>query len=136
MGPDPDQTGISPHSLVPLRIPTGWRVVSNDFCELEPVVQDGVLEHAEKFASGMLYMKSGCWDSDPQHFVLDLSWIPENDPEGRYRVTVALNDFDHELKVFESRSRQEVQHKLEEYMSLIAREVSLEDALQALAAAS
>src|SRR5262245_44627611 len=132
MGLDSDSEHLSPHQLTSLRIPTGWRIVTNSFYEIDPVVEDGVLEHADEFSSGMLYMERCVPGQEEKRFLLDLSWIPYRNPEGKYRVTVALDDFEHELKVFESRSRAEVQQKIEEYLSLIASEINLEDALRAL----
>ena len=71
--------------LVALRIPAGWCVVTNAFAEIDDPHALTEEERRAHLAQDLLQMRAG-------ELILDLGWMPEGDPEGRYRLELARGD--------------------------------------------
>lgn len=101
------------HKLQPLRIPIGWSVEYNDFHAINQ--DDPVAWHWRK--DTLLQLKHARRDR-----LLDLSWHPPDDAEGRYRVRLFAGDFTGaELETFESRDRLELVAAIERMLDDVNR---------------
>ena len=114
---------------MPLAVPTGWRMWSNIFYDVEC---DSY--HIEKhcFFEDMLHLQSTGPLVDGCRCIVDLGWIPSNSPEGRYRISVVVNDFNDVLYRFEHRDRLVVQQKLEQALELLNTYKNRQDILEGL----
>ncbi|MNI35050.1 hypothetical protein D3C73_890610 [compost metagenome] len=78
--------------LVPLRIPSGWKVVLNDFTESSPEkFIDDDYEHRWEFKEDILRL-----ENDYKQQLIDLGWYPEFQADGMKslgsRQSTATND--------------------------------------------
>ncbi len=106
----------------PLRVETGWKVTWNTFNEVDPSEET---IHALSGSSLLsLHHEHG-------NRLIDLSWRPEGDPQGRF-ILLVLNtceifnpktntqnidvDWENPYLTFESKSRMEIVDKLEQLM--------------------
>lgn len=100
-------------SLQPLRIPTGWTVDWNQFYDVEPGAELLIkgLPNADVwqfFLQDLLQLKHFNYN-----LILDLSWIPEADPNGNYQLVLITNqDWENPLATFHSRSKDEIVKKI------------------------
>ncbi|HBE18110.1 MAG TPA: hypothetical protein DEG17_08440 [Cyanobacteria bacterium UBA11149] len=99
--------------LQSLRIPTGWTVDWNQFYDVEPDA-DFLIEGLpngdvwELFLQDLLQLKYSS-----SNLILDLSWIPEADPNGTYQLELILNeDWVNPLITFQSRNKNEIVNKI------------------------
>lgn len=77
--------------LMPLRLPSGWAVVFNNFVEFAgdepPTEQDNESYRAQDLLSLESIMMDGeHWRTDSSGLVIDVGWYPDSDPSGAYRV--------------------------------------------------
>lgn len=100
-------------SLQPLIIPTGWTVDWNQFYDVEPGA-DLLIEGLpngdvwELFLQNLLQLKYS-----NSNLILDLSWIPEADPNGNYQLELITNqDWENPITTFQSRSKNEIVEKI------------------------
>lgn len=109
-------------NLVPLRIPTGWKVNLNDFTESFPDrFTDDNYEHRWEFKEDIMKL-----ESNYKKRVIDLGWYPEFDADGQY--TLMLVDVSEEngegsfywnkLIEYRSRSIEEIRMKIEEFLRM------------------
>lgn len=119
------------YPLMPLKIPSGWRVVSNTFYDAEVTEQN---REQHLFSEDMLIIERDIPSDRDDKYILDLSWIPANSPDGQYRITVVARDFEHVLKRFEHKDRGEIQSKIDLYLQLLSSFVDLEEVAAALSA--
>lgn len=119
----------SKFELVPLQIPSGWSIVKNAFYNIEP---SNELMPDHYFSEDMLFIKREVMPPREDQFIISLDWLPENSLEGNYILVVAVKNFEHVLKSFESRDRYEIQHKLNQWLQLLSEAIHIEEARQAL----
>ncbi|WP_146462357.1 hypothetical protein [Rubripirellula tenax] len=118
---------MSETPLQPLRIPPDWRVGWNTLFELDPTAENvrrGFFGGSSLFGASSVHMR----------LAVDVEWRPEDDPDGRYCLTVyyapwkrtengrrrknVALDFSHANVVYdmETRSRQEIVEQIEEVL--------------------
>jgi hypothetical protein len=99
--------------LQPLKIPTGWNIVCNQFFDIEPgedIYINGLPDGDawELFLQDMLLIHS-----NNKQLQLDLGWQPEADPSGKYILTLIRNeDWSHPIATFESLSKNDIVDKI------------------------
>ena len=107
--------------LQALRIPTGWTVIWNQFYEVEP---DADIEIAglpdgdvwELFLQDLLQLQNG-----NRKLLLDLGWVPEANPQGRYKLTLVENeDWIHPVATYESRDKDDIVEQIDLWLIKIA----------------
>lgn len=75
------------HQLVPLRIPSGWEVVFNNFVELESPETLDPRERDAYLSQDLLSIRSTAPPGTPSAgFALDVGWTTDGDPRGAYRL--------------------------------------------------
>jgi hypothetical protein len=103
------QINLDDIQLQALQIPIGWRVQWNQFFDVEPGAEievDGLPEGDvwELFPQDLLQLKY-----DERNLVVDLGWLPEADPDGRYILTLVENkNWDQPMSVYESTKKGEI----------------------------
>lgn len=106
--------------LQPLRVPTGWIVSWNQFYDVEPdadLLIEGLPDGDiwELFLQDLLQLKY-----PSSNLILDLSWIPEADPNGSYHLKLIANeDWEFPIATFQSRSKVEVVSKIDSLLLMI-----------------
>lgn len=117
------------YPLMPLKIPSGWKVVSNVFYDV-----DINSENREKllFTEDMLIIERDMSEDRKDKYIIDLGWISSHSPDGRYRITIVVKDFEHILKQFEHRDRGEIQSRLNSYLEILSSCLELEEVSAAL----
>src|SRR5687768_8372727 len=81
---------MSGRRLVPLRIPAGWTVVANTFAEIDGAQELSAEEQRAHLAQDLLQLRAG-------ELILDLGWVPEGDPAGRYRLELVRDNWNETL---------------------------------------
>jgi hypothetical protein len=107
--------------LQALRIPPGWCIVCNHFCDIDPgadIYIDGLPEGNvwELFIQDLLFLEH-------KHLglALDLSWVPEADPNGIYSLTLIKNeDWNSPVAFYESPSRHDIASKIDSWLHIAA----------------
>jgi len=98
-----------------LRIPSGWKVTYNSFCEIAPPL--GLPEEDDMwlfFTQDLLQIIN---ENKNIEFMIDLGWIPEGDPEGSFHVQVIKNkNWDEPLEEFKSQDQKMITEKIENYL--------------------
>ena len=100
--------------LVPLRVPSGWKIIFNDFTEADSdLFVDENHEQLWEFKEDLLQFKY------EEKRTLDLGWYPEFKPEGRYKLMLIDSaskeqpDWEKPIYVFESRKTKDIIEKIE-----------------------
>jgi hypothetical protein len=99
--------------LQPLQIPSGWNVVVNHFVNIEPgqhIYVNGLPDGDvwELFVQDMLLIRHNHHGVD-----LDLGWMPEADPSGKYELTLIRNqDWENPIASYESTSKSKIIEKV------------------------
>ncbi|WP_409340306.1 hypothetical protein [Paenibacillus sp. MBLB4367] len=100
--------------LVPLRVPSGWRVSFNEFTEANSdSFIDENHEHLWEFKEDLLQFEY----EDKR--TLDLGWYPGFNPQGKYKLVLnnstnkEQSDWENPIYVFESRNNKEIIEKIE-----------------------
>ncbi len=99
--------------LVPLRVPSGWKVVWNIFTEVNPneFLNDDY-EYKWEFNEDILYMVY-----EDELYGLDLGWYPGFNSEGEYCLRVITdNDWEQTIDEFRSRNINEIKDKIEFFL--------------------
>ncbi len=98
--------------LVPLRVPSGWKVELNKFTEVNPdefTSED--YKYLWEFDEDIVYL------TYKDKYSIDLGWYPSFNPKGEYSLLVIKdNDWDYPLEKFHSRRIDEIKEKLELYL--------------------
>ena len=105
------------YSLVPLRIPTGWAVVFNNFWEIKPLIEEGKLVNTSDFTQDHLVIERVVpkgTNSPP--YVLDLGWYPEEDLNGQYRLVLTNRNSNEVLKKFESSDYEKISEAIGQWL--------------------
>lgn len=113
--------------LQPLRIPSGWKVITNSFYNIDPTWDikiincDGVNIYDLYFTEDLFHAQQSNLG-----FAVDLGWYPDGDKNGKYRLLLIKVENGEEIEDkfkwdcpivdFESRSKQEIIEKLESVM--------------------
>jgi hypothetical protein len=104
--------------LQPLRISSGWNIVYNHFCDIDPgesVYIDGLPNGDvwELFLQDLLLI-----ENNHLNFTLDLGWSPEANPSGKYALTLIKNtDWNNPIAFYESQSKSDIVDKINAWMS-------------------
>lgn len=110
--------------LMELRIPQGFAIGYNKFCDVEPKQDedgDGFLENWSYFTEDILQMfkmeiRDGKWIIPEKNMlIIDLGWYPDSSVDGQYRLVIANENWDI-LKEKSSKSRYEIKDTLEEWL--------------------
>jgi hypothetical protein len=107
--------------LQPLRIPAGWHIVCNHFCDIEPganIYVDGLPDGDvwELFLQDLLLMEHA-----HLNLALDLGWVPEADLNGKYKLTLIKNeDWDSPIAFYESLSKDDIASKIDSWLHISA----------------
>ena len=129
---------IRPRPLVSLRIPSGWAVVFNNFVEMDDPFTLTSDERDAYLAQDVLALQTvsigpdGAWSSSDDGLVLDVSWRPAADPEGRYVVAIVRSSWEDVLLRFEHKDQVVAKNAIELSMHLLAEGYSPELAQRAL----
>lgn len=108
--------------LVPLRIPSGWRVVSNSFFDIEPHYDLGIFHNAEYFTQDLLSIERIQYDPKCRPlFIIDLGWYPSEDIDGKYRLTLVSKSFENKLKIIENKNRDSIRKLIEAWLKGLSR---------------
>jgi hypothetical protein len=98
--------------LVPLRVPSGWKVRFNEFAETDSdSFVDEDHEHLWEFKEDILQLEY------EEKRTLDLGWHPEFNPEGKYKLLLIDStnkeqpDWENPIYFFESRKTKEIIEK-------------------------
>ena len=109
--------------LQPLRIPSGWKIVFNNFFILDPSQNiDSDDMFWENFVEDMLYIvyeRSFKKDNVTytKQIAVDLGWYPEMDVNGKFALYVIKNDdWNCPLAEFRSRSQSAVTDNIEMFL--------------------
>ncbi|MDR6225476.1 hypothetical protein [Desmospora profundinema] len=95
--------------LQPLRIYPGWTIKYNKFMDLDPQTVGPDDAWFYVFTQDLLQMEQG-------NILLDLSWYPEGDPNGRYGLELIKNDdWEAPLVDYSSRKKEEIAHYIEKW---------------------
>ncbi|MFE6799847.1 hypothetical protein [Paenibacillus chitinolyticus] len=99
--------------LVPLRVPSGWKVCFNEFTESDSDSSvDDNHEQLWEFKEDILQLEY------EEKRTLDLGWYPEFNPEGKYKLLLIYSTNKEQpdwknLFSFESRKTKEIIEKIE-----------------------
>lgn len=108
------------YPLQPIRVPAGWLVEYNKFCELDPSPPRGERD----FWLFKLYFTQDLLQASNKRRgrLLDLGWYPDGDmAAGAFHVVVHVNDFHGELlHSFRSRDRLAVVAEIERLFSEVS----------------
>jgi hypothetical protein len=110
--------------LVPLRIPSGWTVVFNNFREIETPAELDDADRDRYLSQDLLSV-----ERVRQRLWLDVGWHPDGDPSGRYRFAVIRES--ETVAEIEHADVTVIQDALDEAMAFIDRDLDL-DTLQAV----
>ena len=111
-------------NLQPLRIPSGWTVVFNNFEDIDPEAVSRSDEDTWLFTfnEDILYIRSEASQKqnkqlEQQTLGIDLGWYPDGDPDGSVTLYAILNnDWVNPLLEFSSRSKDDIVHTLEKWL--------------------
>jgi hypothetical protein len=106
---------MSGRRLVPLRIPAGWTVVANTFAEIDDPRELSGDDQRAHLAQDLLQLRAG-------ELILDLSWVPEGDPEGRYRLELVRDNWNETLLRVENPRADFMRHAIDLCLSELARD--------------
>lgn len=97
-----------------LRIPAGWEMVFNKFLEVDVTQYNANSDIWLDLTEDIMYMKS---KGKNENIAIDLGWYPDNDPDGTYHlIVVENNDWENPLEEFDSRNKDEIVVKIEEFL--------------------
>jgi hypothetical protein len=111
--------------LLRIRIPQGWAVLDNKFCDVAPEIDgdsDFIRNWNEGFTEDVLWMQECHSDAYggyrfPKHpfFSIDLSWLPDSRINGSYYAKLSRCEGEDtiEVELFESTNRFEVRTRIE-----------------------
>lgn len=107
--------------LQPLSIPSGWHIVHNHFCNVNPgenIYIDGLPDGDvwELFLQDLFLLENSYLKLS-----LDLGWVPEADPNGRYKLTLLKDtNWDNPIASYKSPSKNEIVKIIDSWLHLIA----------------
>ena len=122
-------------TLMPLRIPGGWLVVKNAFLDVSPEIVNGRISPPGVFVQDILSIERRIAGQPPpsdRHFIIDLGWYPDEDPNGGFRLAVLLSNWDNVLKSIESRDREIIRSTLERWLDICGSPARLEAVVRKL----
>lgn len=98
-----------------LRIPSGWKVTYNNFCEIEPPLNASADDDMWLFFTEDLLQIVK--EKKKKEFLIDLGWIPEAEPEGSFYLQVIENsNWEKPLEEFKSKDQKLIIEKIEYYL--------------------
>src|SRR5437867_3985721 len=108
--------------LVPLRIPSTWGIVFNNFVELtldEPEIIKQQYLNEDLLSIERIAFTGSRWVSDDEGHVLDLGWYERQGSEALYRLVVSRKgSLSEGILVRESRSWQSIAAMIERCLQL------------------
>jgi hypothetical protein len=109
---------------MPLRIPTGYAVCYNKFCDVDPVSRqdgNGFLDNWEFFTEDILQivkmqLENGKWVVPTERkATIDLGWYPDSSINGQYKL-VLVNENWEVIREKYAKNRFEVRDTIEEWI--------------------
>lgn len=106
-----------------LRFPAGWKIWKNVFFDIEPVVNDVGDLPKEKgipfFEAELLYA-----EHEKSKWIIDMGWIPEDDPSGEFRLDVIKESFslNDPITICKTRDKNELVEAINKTMLQISQE--------------
>jgi cyclophilin family peptidyl-prolyl cis-trans isomerase len=94
-----------------LRVPTGWKVFTNGFCDLDPNTLDPDDELWANFDYETIIL-----EHDKSDTKLDLGWRTLNDPSGYFLLGFIEGNYDGGHAVLKTRDKNEVVRIMEDHM--------------------
>jgi len=107
--------------LMPLRIPSGWKVFFNIFFDTDPIVENDEFVNFDEFTEDLLSIVRD-WVEAPlrHHYAIDLGWYPSESFPGSYRLSLINLDNGAILRVYESVDREKIRQAIEEWLLLLS----------------
>lgn len=108
--------------LAPLRIPTGWKIINNNFYDISPDMEyfiDGIPngDSWELFTQDLLQLQH-----DHYNLVLDLGWYPEADSKGNYKIVLLKKyDWENPIRTIESINKDKTIKAINKLLSEISK---------------
>ncbi|WP_028551083.1 hypothetical protein [Paenibacillus sp. UNC451MF] len=113
-------------NLMELRIPQGYAIGYNKFCDVEPKLdtEDSTfLANWHYFTEDLLQiykmgLKNGKWlipEKGKERIVIDLGWYPDSSAEGEY-ILVIVNENWNVLKEKRTKDKYEIKETLEDWL--------------------
>jgi hypothetical protein len=105
--------------LQSLRIPAGWHIVYNHFCDMEPgtnIYVDGLPDGDvwELFLQDLLLMENA-----HLNLALDLGWVPEADLNGKYKLTLLQGtEWENPIAFYKTSSKSEIVDKINSWLHI------------------
>ena len=105
--------------LTPLRIPSGWNVIFNNFWEIEPIIENGEFINAEDFGENLLLLEVYIpQDSNWRPFFVVLRWYLSENVDGNYQITLGIRGQDEVFKTYSSKDRLDIVSTLERWLQI------------------
>lgn len=117
---------------MPLKIPSGWCVPENSFCDVEPIIdkEDDVISNFEHFTEDLLWIQEmessgGHWAPKADGLMVDLGWLPEGNPRGRYVLSLIRGTWDNLIFEYRTKDRYLILALINEILFLSRNRASL-----------
>mgnify|MGYP001109442801 FL=1 len=115
---------IDPSTIIPLKVPSNWFVLRNNFYNLEPVEgKDGYVLKEQKFAFNfeLFVLKQMIFADEEKEckngFIIDFGWIPEAKINGVYSIGIYYEDYENHKLSFEHRDRYVMQRVINFFLT-------------------
>lgn len=121
--------------LVALRIPAGWYVLTHSLFELDAEVENGKLLHPAYFWQDMLSIRQmqptgGSPTLGP--YCVDVGWYPDGAANGRFRMVLLYEDWEHILHSVESRDWRVIRDIVDRTLEAVNRSQTSEEVVRRL----
>lgn len=117
---------------MPLKIPHGWCVPENSFFDVEPIIdeEDDVISNFEQFTEDLLWIQEmessgGGWRLKSDGLMVDLGWLPEGNPRGKYVLSLIRGSWDKPIFEYRTKDRYLIQALIDEILFLSRSRASL-----------
>jgi hypothetical protein len=122
---------------MPLRLPSGWAVVFNNFVEFSddspPTDADFEAYRDEDLLSVEAVSFDGkVWRTDESGLLIDVGWYPAGDPAGSYRLALVRGGWDDVPARFEHRNCYVVKEAIDLVVGMLARGSTPEEVAELL----
>lgn len=119
-------------NLMELKIPAGFAVYFNKFCDVEPepdLDTEDFLKNWDYFTEDILHIikleyKNGEMyipKSGEESIIIDLGWYPDSSPKGEYALQIVkVNGYWDVLKEKRTKNRFDIKETLEEWLELLS----------------
>lgn len=127
----------NPRALVPLRIPSLWKVVFNNFREIDPDSMNLTRDDWRSLDEDLLLLEVTPQEGSKwPRLAVGLGWYPAGSPDGCYRLTFGHDGCDEEVALYSTRRYLKMIAMIEEWLRIISKSDSLTQATPLLRAAA